>query len=387
MAMIFDEDDIYDDHEDQSNFLVAAELYEPLKDDNVTKSKWFAGSIDRAEAERRISDDSVPGNFLVRQKDKSSRTFAHSYLSMSKKKCVHNLIELKTSGEWTVDARPFSARTLDELVGKLQQRLKKWRNLIDPSPQTLQQVKQLWPTILQPEVDRVGAVQRLGGKPPGTFLIRNSSTPDCYALSVKISGHGPASVYNGIIQGSNRGYFLKFTELIAPDLQTLVALMLANPERLKAGGVEQELSLAVQAMRIRQPPTAISGSSADVYDVSDEDDDAVPPRPLPQRPPMTNTATPLTEEEAMLYGDRSEDDDHHDQQLPPPPPLRGALPPTPIEYVDPDIYDETEDVPPVPQRPGLPPRPPTNIPPRPPKNMPPPPETIYDEGDTIYDSD
>ena len=38
------------------------------QDKNVTQSLWFAGNINRQEAESRITGPGVPGNFLVRQK-------------------------------------------------------------------------------------------------------------------------------------------------------------------------------------------------------------------------------------------------------------------------------------------------------------------------------
>lgn len=282
-----DDETIYDDNDvtgPPQVFHRAPDLYEPLDDKNVTDALWFAGTIDRAEAESRITGPGVPGNFLIRQKDRSRKVFAHSYLSRTKGKCVHNLIELKASGEWLVDGQPFSARTLDELVEKLQNRLRHWRKLEAPTAAVKRLVTENYHIMYMPNIDRAQANSILMNKPTGSFVIRNSSTPNCYALAVKKPGSGAESVYNGIIVHSNQGVYLKFSELIGNTLEELIQVMLSNPERLVAGGVPV-------ALRAPDPNDNFDLAAEGVDEIYEDADDtggrrpSMSARPLPSRPP------------------------------------------------------------------------------------------------------
>ena len=97
----------------------------------MTEAYWYHGEIDRKVAEKLITVDSLPGNFLVRKRKGDKKTFVHSYLSMSQNKVVHNLMEFQRdpSGTQTlmVDSREFSTASLDDAVNKIQDRLKTWR--------------------------------------------------------------------------------------------------------------------------------------------------------------------------------------------------------------------------------------------------------------------
>jgi hypothetical protein len=53
-----------------------------------------------------------------------------SYLSQSKKKVVHNLVKFQQGEAVVVDDRPFSATGLDDVVNKIQSRLKGWRGYV-----------------------------------------------------------------------------------------------------------------------------------------------------------------------------------------------------------------------------------------------------------------
>ncbi|XP_054715372.1 phosphatidylinositol 3-kinase regulatory subunit alpha-like [Uloborus diversus] len=69
-----------------------------------------------------------------------------------------------------------------------------------------------------PEVSRPDAIQLLKGKPDGTFLIRNSSTPGQYALSIVADG----KVGHCIIYRTERGYGFAEPYNIHPSLKSLV---------------------------------------------------------------------------------------------------------------------------------------------------------------------
>ena len=46
-------------------------------------------------------------------------------------------------------------------------------------------------------------------KQPGYFVIRNSTSPNSFALSVRKHDSGVDAIYNGIIVQSNQGVYLK----------------------------------------------------------------------------------------------------------------------------------------------------------------------------------
>lgn len=103
---------MYWHHDKNTDLDNRLDRYEPVEDPNVVTSLWFKGHINRvlethslpcharstlrpftvplhpfarrlsvgvvqAEAEALIMGEGVPGNFLVRQKDRSKRLFAH----------------------------------------------------------------------------------------------------------------------------------------------------------------------------------------------------------------------------------------------------------------------------------------------------------------------
>jgi len=254
-------------------FEMAPKLYEPIDDPNVVKSNWFKGHINRAEAEALILGEGLPGNFLVRQKDKSNRLFAHSYLSKSQGKVVHNLIELREDGQWLVDDKMFSGTTLDMVVDKIQRRLREWRKMLDVDPATRQQVEACWPTIYHPNWQRPEAVDYLDRQPPGSFVIRSSTTPGAVALSVRRpDGFADDAVWNGPIFHSEQGHYLQFSEMIGKTLVDLIGSMLVNTERVVAAGIPTQLVL---------PPVptggAVHGAAArKAYEVaSDENYDEI----------------------------------------------------------------------------------------------------------------
>jgi hypothetical protein len=135
----------------------------------------------------------------------------HSYLSRSKGKVVHNLIELRDDGEWLVDDKKFSGTTLDMVVDKIQTRLKSWRHLVEVDPATRKRVTASWSMVYRPKWTRSDAVRTLAKQAPGTFVIRGSTTPNAHALSVRKPGKasGEDSVWNGPIIQSDQGHYLK----------------------------------------------------------------------------------------------------------------------------------------------------------------------------------
>ena len=67
-----------------------------------------------------------------------------SYLSKSKGKVVHNLIELQPSnGQWLVDDKPFTGTTLDTVVERIQRRLKGWRQFVEIDDATRRRVREV----------------------------------------------------------------------------------------------------------------------------------------------------------------------------------------------------------------------------------------------------
>eukprot|EP00040_Diaphanoeca_grandis_P026093 m.145568 g.145568 ORF g.145568 m.145568 type:complete len:515 (-) comp30445_c0_seq1:140-1684(-) len=360
------DDDIYDDNETDVSipmFQKAPALYEPLQDKNVTSSLWFRGNVDRTQAEAEIMDDSVPGNFLVRQKDKSNRLFAHSYLSRTKQKVVHNLIELKQSGEWLVDRQPFSATGLDDLVEQLQARLRRWRKLEDPTPQIRDDVYHYWNDIYLPHLNRNQALEHVKGLCVGSFVIRGSSTPNCLALSVKKDGRGADSMYNGMIVQSHQGWYLKFSELMGNTLEELVMIMIANPERLTTGGVPHALVLPMfqQALGDELYDDAEDVGHPHEYDDRAEYDEAPPP--IPGGRPGPSNFDGFDADEDLYSGDedqftQAQPEDIYDSSEEQDP-TRGydSHEPTGATIIDDSdtLYDDTEPTgaPPVPGRDGV----------------------------------
>jgi hypothetical protein len=67
-----------------------------------------------------------------------------SYLSKSKGKVVHNLIELQSrDGQWLVDDKPFTGTTLDTVIERIQRRLKGWRQFVEIDEATRRRVREV----------------------------------------------------------------------------------------------------------------------------------------------------------------------------------------------------------------------------------------------------
>jgi len=252
--------DIYGDV-DEEDFERMDEMYEAVEDANVTEAYWYHGEIDRKVAEKLITVDSLPGNFLVRKRKGDKKTFVHSYLSMSQNKVVHNLMEFQRdpSGTQTlmVDSREFSTASLDDAVNKIQDRLKTWRKFKEvPEQGIAQQVQMNWGTIFQPTIDKEGAWQFLRGQKPGSFVVRNG-TQGLALTSMKAGAQAAVEMHHLTIVETQQGAYIKFSELIGRDVQTLVGVILTNPDRASATGIPHGL-LIPQATQ-RPPPAQPAG--------------------------------------------------------------------------------------------------------------------------------
>jgi len=265
--------DIYGDV-DEDNFERMDEMYEAVDDANVTEAYWYHGEIDRKVTEKLITQDSLPGNFLVRKKG-GTKTFVHSYLSMSQNKVVHNLMEFQRdpSGSQTlmVDQREFSTTSLDDAVNKIQSRLKQWRKFKEtPDPSIAQQVQMNWGSIFQPTIEKDGAWQFLRGQKPGSFVVRNG-TQGLALTTMKAGAQSAAEMHHLTIVQHQVGAYIKFSELIGHDVQTLVGVILTNPDRATATGIPHDLVIPQAAQR---PPPGGGGRGGPVgYDEAAGDDD------------------------------------------------------------------------------------------------------------------
>jgi len=320
----FEEDFYGDAGDDGDDMNQPAKNYEPADDLRVTQKPWFHGKIDRNETDRRLKPKNMggqglPGNFLVRQKD--NQQFVHSYWSVSQKKVVHNLIKFQSGAPVLVDGKEFSARSLDEVVMKVQDRLKSWRKQDDGIPQqVVDMVRSGWECLHQPRLLPNGVGPYLSREAPGAFVV----------VDMPQGGH---MMYINTPQGITNhelavhpmhGTYLKYSEFLAPNLPKLIELLVHSADRMYAFGVPVPLQVP------RNPP-APAGA---------------PPRqqaPPPQDDELAYGA--IDDEEEDDYGDGG-DDDYGDSGGAPPPLPTGrppALPPPRPDEDGDEYYDDGND--------------------------------------------
>ncbi|XP_054296562.2 ras and Rab interactor 1 [Pongo pygmaeus] len=79
------------------------------------------------------------------------------------------------------------------------------------------------PVWLQLQANAAAALHMLRTEPPGTFLVRKSSTRQCQALCLRLpEASGPSFVSSHYILESPGGVFLEGSELVFPDLVQLI---------------------------------------------------------------------------------------------------------------------------------------------------------------------
>ena len=130
-----------------------------------------------------------------------------------------------------------------------------------------------WGTIFQPTIDKEGAWRFLSGQNPGSFVVRNG-TQGLALTSMKAGAQSAAEMHHLTIVETQQGAYIKFSELIGRDVQTLVGVILTNPDRAAATGIPHSLLIpqANQRPPLR-PPAGGGGGGAQVgYDEAAGDD-------------------------------------------------------------------------------------------------------------------
>eukprot|EP00039_Didymoeca_costata_P019837 m.339126 g.339126 ORF g.339126 m.339126 type:complete len:410 (-) comp18677_c0_seq1:295-1524(-) len=382
---------IYGDPEDE--MVKPADVYEPLEDKSVTNAEWFHGVIDRERTEELLTKTGLPGNFLVRQRKGSKTIFVHCYVSQSKAKVVHNLVEFRKGKEVLVDNRPFSAVSLEDVVMKIQTRLKNWRNIVEYVSQNIvREVKNNWQKIYRPNLGKAETGQYLLRDPVGAFVIRESSDREIL-ICVKRTAGNPHDLYQAMIAESRQaGFYLKFSELVGKDLPELIQIMMVNPERCRAMGMPSPLRIP-QGDSSGPPPPSMKNRPP--LALPTQTNSAMPP--LQDRPPMALPTQNQDPEETfygdeddaqaggpsgdeVLYGDLEDGEyegmpENLSDDPPPPLPSRNA---GPGDMDRPPRLPERSDSPPPPLPPG---RPAESAPPRPGYGKPLPPPPPQDDDD------
>jgi len=213
--------------------------YAPAEDKRATQKPWFKGPISRQEADgllKPVEGGGMPGNFLVRQKD--GQQFVHSYWSVTQKATVHNLIKFSAGAAVTVDGKDFEGKTLDEVIQKLQDRLRQWRATDqDETPaELIAEVQDAWTKIFQPGLNMQQVAEYLSDEPEGGFVI--SSEGRDHVLNVNT----PEGItHHAIGVHPDHGSFLKNSEFLAASLVQMVELLIQSTNRVYAFGIPVQL--------------------------------------------------------------------------------------------------------------------------------------------------
>lgn len=290
--------------------VIAATIQSVYVTDSVHREPWFAGKLDRTEAEQRLKDGNRAGNFLVRQKD-DGKTFVHSYLSLTRMKIVHNMIEFGEDGaggctvdnvKWPHQAKP----TLEEVVDKMCEIRRKRNGITEgttPDPAIAAALEAVWPRVYR-EVETKGTLaDMVKGMTPGSFLLCPIVGERGHVVMIKKrKGCAPVMCPHSI-----QGHYLKYSELIGKTIKDLIVLMIQNSRgtALAPSGIAlplhvptaQELD-AVQEQKSPSLPPPRRGSAP----AAGADDAAH------YLPPGANTAGDgeddyYTAEDAVTYGD------------------------------------------------------------------------------------
>eukprot|EP00041_Stephanoeca_diplocostata_P007414 m.105343 g.105343 ORF g.105343 m.105343 type:complete len:374 (-) comp16867_c0_seq1:145-1266(-) len=274
-----DEDCIYDDYDvadDSSNAGGVEVMFESLYVSNdVANQPWYCGRIDRAESERRLKQGGRAGNFLVRMKGDDGNTFVHSYLSLTRMVIIHNLIQFKPNGSCIVDDKPFpfsKKPQLADVVDKLQE-LRRARKGVSmkPDPIILGNVRAIWKDMQRQSVtESIKEVQFLK---TGMFLSILSRNSDGYTLVMKTS----TSQQELECPRSKLGLYLKYSELVAPSIEELVAVMIGNPDACRSAGVKCPMRLPDLNARAAPGPPIPQRNEEHIYGDDIYDESGPPP--------------------------------------------------------------------------------------------------------------
>lgn len=96
----------------------------------------------------------------------------------------------------------------------------------------LERLSKTHPIWFLPEIGRSGAVHLLKDREIGTFIIRNSSQSDTYALSAQFPNGSGANVDHYLIEKKENGYRVQGSNHIFSDITKLVAFYHENLEEL-----------------------------------------------------------------------------------------------------------------------------------------------------------
>eukprot|EP00039_Didymoeca_costata_P012706 m.184301 g.184301 ORF g.184301 m.184301 type:complete len:450 (-) comp15558_c0_seq2:4583-5932(-) len=216
---------------------------------------WNHGEISREEAEKRLSSDfkNGPGCFLVRQKktqENTGRLFVLSVYCGPAVGVSHTLIQFDKNGEVLVDGKALSSpcKSLHDVVVLLHHIHSRRNNFPESQARgvedsLLQEIREkewLWN---QPHLSRADARVVLSVKPPGTFLVRNSSQPAATALSIKTNESGSKMVFHTLILERPDGYQLQGTSFLARSKAELLRQLLMDQHGMAKAGIFVKLRL------------------------------------------------------------------------------------------------------------------------------------------------
>lgn len=178
---------------------------------NILTAPWFHGFLTSREAELLLEDQPI-GTFLIRFSRSSGGSFALAFVQ-EHRKILHILIQ---------SCMPEGFK-IDEEEGDKSKYFESLQDIVDHYSIFLQHSftselpRESW---FHGDVSPPEAIELLQGHPEGTFLIRFSSQPGCFAASFMASH---SEVRHALIQGLPQGGFLFAGEKETfPNLTTLI---------------------------------------------------------------------------------------------------------------------------------------------------------------------